>query len=81
MMSSANQQGSHNETLKLVPAGCSCSKEVSFARSSKVTFGDVVEEKIRREKKGNVKEPRLKTVTRKIQRLLFKPFDYDANLS
>ena len=76
MMSSANQQGSQNETLK-----CSCSKDVSFARRSKVTFGDVVEETIRREKKGGVKEPKLKSVTRKIQRLLFKPFDYDANLS
>ena len=85
-MSSKNRQDSQNETLndpkkKLVPTrNCSCSNEVSFPRSSKVTFGDVVEEKMLREKKGR-KEPKLKTVTRKIQRLLFKPFDYDANLS
>ena len=83
MMSSANQQDSQNEGLKeakkkLVPAG-SYSKEVYYSRS-KVTFGDVVEDKMRREKKGR-KEPRLKSVTRKLQRLLFKPFDYDANLS
>ena len=83
MMSSANQQDSQNEGLKeakkkLVPPG-SCSKEVYYSRS-KVTFGDVVEDKMRREKKGR-KEPKLKSVTRKLQRLLFKPFDYDANLS
>ena len=68
---------SQNETLndpkkKLVPTrNCSCSKEVSFPRSSKVTFGDVVEEKMLREKKGR-KEPKLKTVTRKIAK--FKNF-------
>ena len=45
----------------------------------KVSFLDVVDEKMRREKK--VKEPKLKTLTKKIQRLLLKPFDYDANLS
>ena len=45
----------------------------------KVSFADVVDEKMRREKK--VKEPKLKTLTKKIQRLLLKPFDYDANLS
>ena len=76
MMSSANHKDSRNET-----AGSSCkSKEVSHHPRSKVTFGDIVEEKMRREKKDR-KEPKLKTVTRKIQRLLFKPFDYDANLS
>ena len=53
-----------------------CSKE---PRRVKVSFGEVVEEKMLREKKG--KEPKLKTVTKKIQRLLLKPFDYDANLS
>ena len=45
----------------------------------KVSFADVVDEKMQREKK--VKEPKLKTLTKKIQRLLLKPFDYDANLS
>ena len=81
MMSSANHQDSQNEPKKgLVPTGSCCSKQVSFPPRSKVTFGDIVEEKMRRERKGR-KEPKLKTVTRKIQRLLFKPFDYDANLS
>ena len=45
----------------------------------KVSFVDVVEERMRREK--NEKEPKLKTVAKKEQRLLLKPFDYDANLS
>ena len=85
MMSSANHQDSQNETFNepkkgLVPTGSCCSKEVSFPPRSKVTFGDIVEEKMRRDRKGR-KEPKLKTVARKIQRLLFKPFDYDANLS
>ena len=45
----------------------------------KVSFVDVVEERMRREK--NEKEPKLKTVAKKEQRLLLKPFEYDANLS
>ena len=84
-MSSANHQDSQNEAFNepkkgLVPTGSCCSTEVSHHPRSRVTFGDIVEEKMMREKKGR-KEPKLKTVTRKIQRLLFKPFDYDANLS
>ena len=54
------------------PGESSCSQR-------KVSFVDVVEERMRREK--NEKEPKLKTVTKKVQRLLLKPFDYDANLS
>ena len=81
MMSSANPQDSQHETNQgLVPTGSCCSKVVSHHPRSKVTFGDIVEDKMRRERKGR-KEPKLKTVARKIQRLLFKPFDYDANLS
>ena len=80
-MSSANHQDSQSETENgLVSTGSCCSKVVSHHPRSKVTFGDIVEEKMRRERKGR-KEPKLKTVARKIQRLLFKPFDYDANLS
>ena len=59
-------------------------KDETKSNKGKVSFMDV--EEIEREtlqtttyKKS--KESRFKTATRKLQRLLLKPFDYDANLS
>ena len=59
-------------------------KDEPKSNKAKVSFMDV--EEIEREtlqtttyKKS--KESRFKTATRKLQRLLLKPFDYDANLS
>ena len=63
-------------------------KDETKSNKGKVSFMDV--EEIERETSQSAmhtttykksKESRFKTATRKLQRLLLKPFDYDANLS